>query len=75
MFYELDCSTNSYSSDFKSHTKDFSYFKVATEALCVFIIIVLEIPAIPIVHSLQDVYYTYGIICYTSLPWAEAGVH
>ena len=49
--------------------KDFSYFKVATEVLCVFIIIVIEIPAIPIVHSLQDVYCTYGIICYTSLPW------
>ena len=27
MFYDLDCNTNSYSSDFKSHTKDFILIK------------------------------------------------
>ena len=27
MFYDLDCNTNSYSSDFKSHMKDFILIK------------------------------------------------
>ena len=27
MFYDMDCNTNSYSSDFKSHMKDFILIK------------------------------------------------